>query len=77
MKRTAGEVFEMLCKFQAISLETFQGEVADRYTDWKLYLQCAAQISTDATPFVKASTVPVAYDDDPVLSSLPRWEAGR
>jgi len=58
LKRNVSDVYESLCKFQALAIDDFQSaDVKGSYTDWKLYMQCGAKIRSDSWPYVSAKQV--------------------
>jgi hypothetical protein len=70
------EVYETLCRHQAINMESYRKNITGRYTDWKLYANCARKIAKEAEPYIAAgagvaqSVVGDGDDDDPVAKTI-------
>lgn len=80
------EVYETLCRHQAINMESYRKNITGRYTDWKLYVNCARKIAKEAEPYmsvkeetggviagaagVAQSVVGNGDDDDPVAKAI-------
>jgi hypothetical protein len=79
------EVYETLCRHQAINMESYRKNITGRYTDWKLYANCARKIAKEAEPYMRVeeeaggvaagssvaqSVVGDGDDDDPVAKAI-------